>query len=152
MRAVLIALLAFWVNRIGHSLVLITNNCSVATYLNKQVGTVPLSLCQLTQEMMTWTELHAVEITRDNPEDKYCNGPADSLRSIHHDRMVISSFRILGNLFGLWKGLNLFPCHVKKSQASVSQGPDSMTWKENTSQHPWDHLDFCAFPLFSLIC
>ena len=39
----------------------------------------------------------------------------------------------------------------KKLSFYCSAALDSMAWKQDAPQHPWDHLQVCTFPTFALL-
>ena len=61
-RAVLSALAASQNRTLGHLLELMTCYSPVVFYLNKQGRMISPSLCQMTQEIFPWEELHTVEV------------------------------------------------------------------------------------------
>ena len=65
------------------------DSVSAVAYLKKQVGMVSLSLCQMTQEIMAWTELHAVEVfSRYIRKEENCGRPDKLPWLDYSNRMV----------------------------------------------------------------
>ena len=57
MRAALLAITGFQECFMGNNIVLISDSMTLVAYLNKQEGTVSLSLCLLAQHVLLWVEL-----------------------------------------------------------------------------------------------
>ena len=97
--AVFIALLPFQDKSFGHSIVLMTDNSSVMAYLNYQVGKVSLSVCQLTQQILSWAELLIINIpTMDIGEKEYCGRPDEQPKLSQPNRMITSSSNVQENM------------------------------------------------------
>ena len=112
-------------------------------------------LCRMAAEVVLWIERHLVSLmTRYIPGKK--NIVADQVS--RPDQVLPTEWSLLPRVFEEIcrvfgrPHLDLFATRANaKLPLFIYPVPDSMPWKQDTFQHPWDHLSACAFPPFVLL-
>ena len=155
MRAVLLALQAFQDRLMGHRVVLMSDNTTVVSYINKQGGTVSSSLYLLVRQVLTWAESNSVSLV-----GRFVPGRRNILADqLSRQGQVISTEwtlhpRILQEVFGCWGTpmVDLFATSLnKRLPVYCSPVPDPMAWQVDAFAVPWDDLDVYAFPPFAVL-
>ena len=155
LKAVYLALQAFQ-HRVAHqSVALMCDNSTVVAYVNKQGGTVSLSLCKLTKELLLWAEANGTTLLA-----RYLPGKSNVVADLLsrrgqvigtewslHPQVANELFRQLGA-----PTLDLFATSLnKKLPLYCSLVPDPLAVMEDAFVHSWDDLEVYAFPPFALI-
>ena len=133
-RAILPVFTAFQECLAGNIVALMFDSLTVATYFNKWGGTVPLPLCLLMHQILSWLEPHC--------------------RDRHFDRVVSPSQYLWRNLSTVGKTrFTLFATSWKKKlPIYIFLLPTPCAWKEDAFQNSWSRLEICPFPPSMLNC
>ena len=117
MKAVLLALQAFAVHIKGHSVLLATDNTTVAAYINKQGGTHSRTLCNLAVEAAEWCARNKVHL-----KARYLPGRLNALADcLPRKGAVVQtewslSQRVASQIFQIWGSphIDLFATHLNR--------------------------------------
>ena len=147
-RAVFMALTTFQERIIGQARILMIYSTIVVAYANKQGWTLSRSLCMMTQEILEWVEIHAVEVSaRSIP----CR------QNIVVDHLMPTNWWLLPQVpkeicWVLRRSMmDLYYVNIYKLPVYAFKVPGPMVWEEDAFQHPWDCLEIHLFHLFTLI-
>ena len=155
MRAVLLALQAFQDRLMGHRVVLMSDNTTVVSYINKQGGTVSSSLYLLVRQVLTWAEFNSVSIV-----GRFVPGRRNVLADqLSRQGQVISTewtlhSRILQGVFGSWGTpmVDLFATSLNnRLPVYCSPVPDPLAWQVDAFTVPWDDLFVYAYPPIAVL-
>ena len=155
MKALFLGLQAFQEEVAGHHVTSMCDNSTVVAYVNKQVGTVSMSLCLLTSRLLRWTESFDIHL-----DARYLPGESNVLADVLsrrgqvvgtewslHPQVARALLRAWGN-----PSIDLFAtCLNAKLPLYCSLVPDPQAVFEDVFRHPWDDLDQYAFPPFPLV-
>ena len=117
MKAVLLALQAFAVHIKGHSVLLATDNTTVAAYINKQGGTHSRTLCNLAVEAAEWCARNKVHL-----KARYLPGRLNALADcLSRKGAVVQTEwslnqRVASQIFHVWGSphIDLFATHLNR--------------------------------------
>ena len=155
MQAVWLALQAFADYIKGNSILLSTDNTTVAAYLNRQGGTHSLSLCNMAVEIMLWCAKNRVHI-----KARYLPGRLNALADClsRKGNIVQTEWslnqRVADLVFQLWgtPHIDLFATRLnRKVQIFVSPVPDPLAHASDALSLSWKGMWAYAFPPFPLI-
>ena len=154
MKAMPLALASFLPQLLDQNVILMSNNALVVVYFRHQGGTVS-RVCRMAAKIVLWTKRHLVFlVARYIPGRK--NVLADQLS--RPDQVLPTEWSLLPRIFeGIYEvfrrpHLDLFVTRANaKLPLYVSLVPDLMACKQDTFQHPWDHLSSYAFRPFALL-
>ena len=120
MEAVLLALKAFAVHVRGHSVLLATDNTTVAAYVNKQGGTHSQTLCNLAVEIALWCTQNKVHI-----KARYLPGRLNALADcLSRKGNIVQtewslSPRVASQIFHLGQASSRFICNSSEQEATA---------------------------------
>ena len=155
MEAVLLALKAFAVHVRGHSVLLATDNTTVAAYVNKQGGTHSQTLCNLAVEIALWCTQNKVHI-----KARYLPGRLNALADcLSRKGNIVQtewslSPRVASQIFHIWgkPHLDLFATRLNgKLPLFVSPVLDPEAYATDALSLSWRGMWAYAFPPFPLI-
>ena len=155
MQAVWLALQAFAEYIKGNSILLSTDNTTVAAYLNRQGGTHSQSLCNMAVEIMLWCAKNRVHI-----KARYLPGRLNALADClsRKGNVVQTEWslnqRVADLVFQLWgtPHIDLFATRLnRKVQIFVSPVPDPLAHASDALSLSWKAMWAYAFPPFPLI-
>ena len=131
------------------------DNSTVVAYVCKQGGTVLDSLCELTGQLLRWTEDHNMLL-----EARYLPGQSNVLADLlsRRNQVLAAEWSLLPQVarkvIRTWASstIDLFATHLNaKLSLYCSLIPDPQAVFEDAFRHPWNHLDVYAFPAFGLV-
>ena len=130
------------------------DNSTVVAYFSKQGGTVSDSLCELTGQLLRWTEAHNVLL-----EARCLLGQSNVLADLlSHNQVLAAEWSLLPQVAKKiirTRGsptIDLFATHLNaKLPLYCSLIPDPQAVFEDAFRHPWNNLDVYAFPPFHLV-
>ena len=131
------------------------DNSTVVAYVCKQGGTVSDSLCELTGQLLRWTEAHNVLL-----EARYLLGQSNVLADLLscRNQVLAAEWSLLPQMakkiIRTWGSptIDLFATHLNaKLPLYCSLIPDPQAVFEDAFHHPWNHLDVYSFPPFNLV-
>ena len=137
------------------SVVLMSDNALIVTYLRHQDGTISRTLCLMASEITMWTERHL-----DCLSVRYIPGRKNILANqlSRLDQVLPMEWSLLPRVFeGICSvfgrpHLDLFATRANtKLPLYVFPVPNPLAWKQDAFQHPWDHLSTYAFLPFALL-
>ena len=155
MKALILALQTFRDVVTNQRVTAMCDNSTVVAYVCKQGGTVSDSLCELTGQLLRWTEAHNVLL-----EARYLPGQSNVLVDLLSRRNQVLAVewsllpQVAKKIIRTWGSptIDLFATHINaKLPLYCSLIPDPQAVFEDTFRHPWNHLDAYAFPPFSLV-
>ena len=131
------------------------DNSTVVAYISKQGGTVSNSLCELTGQLLCWTEAHNVLL-----ETRYLPGQSKVLADLLSRRNQVLGAewallpQVAKKIIRTWGSptIDLFATHLNaKLPLYCSLIPDLQAVFEDAFRHPWNHLNVYVFPPFHLV-
>ena len=155
MKALFLALQIFQDVVTNQRVTAMCDNSTVVAYVCKQGGTVSDSLCELTGQLLRWTEAHNVLV-----EARYLLGQSNVLTDFLSRRNQVLAVewsllpQVAKKIIRTWGSptIDLFATHLNaKLPLYCSLIPDPQTIFKDDFCHPWNHLDIYAFPLFNLV-
>ena len=155
MKAVLLALQAFAVHIKGHSVLLATDNTTVAAYINKQGGTHSRTLCNLAVEAAEWCARNKVHL-----KARYLPGRLNALADcLSRKGAVVQTEwslnqRVASQIFHVWGSphIDLFATHLnRKLPLFVSPVLEPEAYATDALSLSWVGMWAYAFPPFPLI-
>ena len=155
MKALFLALLAFQDTTTDQRVTAMCDNSSVVAYVSKQGGTVSDSLCELTGQLLRWTEADKVLL-----EARYLPGQSNVLADLLSRRNQVLGTewsllpQVAKKIICTWGSptIDLFATHLNvKLPLYCSLIPDPQAVFEDAFRHPWNHLNVYAFPPFHLV-
>ena len=155
MKVLFLALQAFREIVTDQRVTAMCDNSTVVAYVFKQGGTVSDSLCELTGQLLRWTEDHNVLL-----EARYLPGQSNVLADLlsRRNQVLVAEWSLLPQvakkIIRTWGSptIDLFATHLNAKlplYCSLIPGPQALF--EDAFRHPWNHLDVYAFPPFSLV-
>ena len=124
-------------------------------YVSKQGGTVSDSLCELTGQLLCWTEDNNVLL-----EARYLRGQSNVLADLlsRRNQVLVAEWSLLPQvakkIIRTWGSptIDLFATHLNaKLPLYCSLIPDPQALFEDAFRHSWNHLDVYSFPPFGLV-
>ena len=121
------------------------DNSTVVAYVSKQGGTVSDSLCELTGQLLRWTEDHNVLL-----EARYPPGQSNVLADLlsRRNQVLEAEWSLLPQvakkIIRTWGSptIDLLATHLNaKLPLYCSLIPDPQALFEDAFSHPWNHLD-----------
>ena len=155
MKALFLALQTFQDTITNQRVTAMCDNSTIVAYVSKQGGTVSDSLCELTGQLLRWTEAHNVLL-----EARYLPGQSNVLADLlsRCNQVLAAEWSLLPQvtkkIIRTWGSLtiDLFAAHLNaKLSLYCSLIPDHQAIFEDAFCHPWNHLDVYAFPPFHLV-
>ena len=131
------------------------DNSTIVAYVCKAGGTVSDSLCELTGQLLHWTEAHNVLL-----EARYLPGQLNVLADLlsRRNQVLAAEWPLLPQvakkIIRTWGSLtiDLLATHLNvKLPLYCSLIPNPQAVFEDAFHHPWNHLDVYAFPPFNLV-
>jgi hypothetical protein len=155
LEAVRLALLAFESKLVGRTVRVYTDNTTVASYINKQGGTVSLSLSLQAESLLLWADSRNMALLAAFVPGRL-NVLADALSRSH---LVVQTewtlvHEVLEPVWRLWHKpmLDLFATRFNhRLPLYVSPVPDAQAWAVDALSLPWTGLDAYAFPPLALL-
>ena len=151
MKTLFLALQAFQDTITDQRVTAMCDNSMVVAYVSKQGGTVSDSLCELTGQLLRWTEAHNVLL-----KARYLPGQSNVLSL--RNQVLGAEWSLLPQvakkIICTWGSptIDLFATHLNaKLPLYRSLIPDPQAVFEDAFRHPWNHLDVYAFPPFHLV-
>ena len=155
MKALFLALQAFQDTITSQQVTAMCDNSTVVAYVNKHGGTVSDSLCELTGQLLHWTEAHNMLL-----EARYLPGQSNVLADLlSRQNQVLGAEwplhpQLAKKIIRKWGSptIDLFATHFNaKLPLYCSLIPDPRAIFEDAFHHPWKDLDVYAFPPFHLV-
>ena len=155
MKALSLALQAFQDTIANQQVTAMCDNSTVVAYVNKQGGTMSDSLCELTGQLLQWTEAHNVLL-----ETRHLPGQSNVLADLlSHRNQVLGAewslhLQVARKIIHTWGSptIDLFATHLNaKLPLYCSLIPDPQAVFEDAFRHPWNTLDVYPFPPFHLV-
>ena len=155
MNALFLSLQAFQDTTTNQRVTAMYDNSTVMAYVSKQGGTVSDSLCELTGQLLRWTEVHNMLL-----EARYFPGQSNVLTDLLSRRNQVLGVewsllpQVVKKIIRTWGSLtiDLFATHLSaKLPLYCSLVPDPQAVFEDAFRHPWNHLDVYTFPPFHLV-
>ena len=155
MKALFLALQAFREMVTDQRVTAMCDNSTVVAYVSKQGGTVSDSLCELTGQLLRWTEDHNVLL-----EARYLPGQANVLADLlsRRNQVLVAEWsplpQVAKKIIRTWGSptIDLFATHLNaKLPLYCSLIPDPQALFEDAFRHPWNHFDVYSFPSFGLV-
>ena len=155
LEAVALAMESFLPSLKGFRVLVVTDNTSVAAYLNKQGGTVSSRLSCRTEQLLIWARAHKISVSARHIAGSL-NVLADQLSRSH---TVIQTewtldFKVLDYIWELWEKplVDLFATRFNhRLPVYVSPVPDPQAWAIDALALSWRGLDAYAFPPINLL-
>jgi hypothetical protein len=155
MEAVRLALLAFETPLAGLRVRVFTDNTTVASYINKQGGTVSESLSLQAERLLLWSHSRGISLLAAFVPGKM-NVLADALSRPH---LILQTewtvaHKVLEPVWRLWHRpmIDLFATRFShRLPLYVSPVPDDQAWRVDALSFPWTGLDAYAFPPLALL-
>ena len=155
MKAVIRTLAHFARQIRGKSVLVMSDNTTVVSYIKRQGGTHSLSLYRLTRELFQWASLHQVTL-----HVKYIPGRLNARADLLSRKgQIIKAewslsrqvFRQILVLFP-WLQVDLFATQLNNQlPCYVSPFPDPAAWKTDALSFSWQGLKAYAFPPISIV-
>ena len=147
MKALFLALQAFQDTITSQRVTAMCDNSTVVAYVNKQGGTVSDSLCELTGQLLRWTDAHNMLL-----EARYLPGQSNVLADLLSRRNQVlgaewSLHPQVAKIIRKWGSptIDLFATHLNaKLPLYCSLIPDPQAVFEDAFRHPWKDLDVYA--------
>ena len=155
MKALFLALQTFQDLVTNQRVTAMGDNSTVVAYVCKQGGTVSDSLCELTGQLLCWTETHNVLL-----EARYLPGQSNVLADLlsRRNQVLAAEWSLLPQvakkIIRTWGSptIDLFATHLNaKLPLYCTLIPDPQAVFKDAFRHPWNHLDVYAFPPFNLV-
>ena len=155
MVAVLKALTRFAPFLVGQKIGLMSDNCTVVAYLNKQGGTRSKNLCDTARKVLQLSEAHFIDLRA-----KYIPGKRNVLAdALSRRNQVIGTEWTLRQdvanaVIDLWglPSLDLFATNLNhRLPQYFSPLKDAAALGEDAFQHSWNNLDVYAYPPHGLV-
>ena len=143
MKALFLALQAFRDTITDQRVTAMCDNSMVVAYVSKQGGTVSDSLCELTGQLLRWTEAHNVLL-----EARYLPGQSNVLADLLSRRNQVLGAewsllpQVAKKIIRTWGSptIDLFATHLNaKLPVYCSLIPDPQAVFEDAHRHPWNH-------------
>ena len=155
MKALFLALQAFREVVTNQRVTAMCDNSTVVAYVCKQGGTVSDPLCELTGQLLRWTEDHNMLL-----EARYLPAQSNVLADLlsRRNQVLAAEWSLLPQvakkIIRTWGSptIDLFATHLNaKLPLYCSLIPDPQAVFEDAFRHPWNHLGVYAFPPFGLV-
>ena len=143
MKALFLALQPFRETITDQRVTAMCDNSMVVAYVSKQGGTVSDSLCELTEQLLRWTEAHNVLL-----EARYLLGQSNVLADLLSRRNKVLGVewsllpQVAKKIIRTWGSptIDLFATHLNaKLPLYCSLIPDPQAVFEDAHRHPWNH-------------
>ena len=155
MKAILLTLMHFVHMVKDHCILIMSDNTTVVSYINKQGGTHSWSKFLMMQELFQWTERHNICVKASHIADKL-NTVADMLS--RKGEILPSEWKLNPHLFRQIQALcpmiqvDLFANYLNRQLPTyVSPFPDDQAWAVDALSFSWEALIAYAYPPTKLI-
>ena len=155
LEAVALAMSSFEEDLLASSVLVVTDNTTVAAYLNKQGGTASSSLSCRTEQLLIWAHARGIAV-----KARYIRGTLNVLADqLSRPNSVIQtewtlSHRVLDYVWEVWDKpvVDLFATRFNhRLPVYASPVPDPQAWAVDALACSWIGLDAYAFPPHSLL-
>mgnify|MGYP001412616885 CR=1 FL=1 len=139
----------------GRRVLAMTDNTTVVGQVTNQGGTLSKELFKLTHDLLTWCDLHQIQLSARHIPGRL-NVTADLLSRRHQKIQTEWSLspQVARRIWKIWgqPHVDLFATAANaKLPVFVSPLPEAEAWKQDALSFPWNGLWAYAFPPFPLI-